>query len=47
MSLLHEHPIIECKIEFFEWKNNNWMKLLKELNIKIKSLNENRNIDYK
>ena len=34
-------------MKVFECKNNNWMKLLKRLNIKLKSLNENRDIEYK
>ena len=27
-------------------KNDGWMKLLKEMNIKIKTLNENKTIEY-
>lgn len=47
MSLLHKHPAIGYKIKNFEWKINNSMKLLMGLNIKIKSLIENRKIEYK
>ena len=47
MSLLQNHPATGYKIEIFEWKRNNCMKLSKELNIRIKSLNENRNTEYK
>ena len=47
ISLLHKHAAIEYEIKMFEWKNNRWMKLLKVLNIKTKSLNENRNTEYK
>ena len=41
MSLLHKHPVIAYKIKIFEWKSDNWMKLLNELNISTKLLNEN------
>ena len=44
---MHKYPVIEYKIETFEWKNNNWMKLLNELSINMKLLNENRNVGYK
>ena len=47
ISLLQNHPATGYKIEIFEWKNNNWVKLLKGFNIKMKSLNKNRNIKYK
>ena len=47
MSLLHKHSAIEHEIKTFEWKNNNRMKLLNELNMKMKSLIENRDIKYK
>ena len=46
MSILHKHPVFRYKIKVFEWKTN-WMKLLKGLDIKIKSLNENWNIECK
>ena len=36
MSLLYKNPIIKYKINIFEWKDSNWMKLLNELNIKWK-----------
>ena len=39
--------IIGSKIEIIEWKNNSWLKVMSELNIKIKLLNKNRNIGYK
>ena len=51
---MHKHPVIEYEMEIFERKNkrlivwiNNWilnncMKLSNELNIKMKSLNENK-----
>ena len=32
MSLLHKHTVIGYKIETFEWKIKNWMKLFKGLN---------------
>ena len=38
----YEHPGIEYKIEIFEWKNDNWVKLLNKLNIKMKSLNKHK-----
>ena len=51
ISLLHKHTVIECIYIyiyiFFLNENNNGTKLLKRLNIKTKSLNENRNIEYK
>ena len=47
MSLSYKHPTIGYKIETLKWKNHNWMKLLNRLNIEIKSLNKNRNIEYK
>ena len=34
--LLHKRPAIGCEMEIFEWKANNWIKLLKELNMKVK-----------
>ena len=46
ISSLHKHPVIEYKVKIFDWKNNNWMTLLYESNIKMKSLNENRNAEY-
>ena len=45
MSLIHKHPAIWYKIEIFEWRNNDWMELLRKLNIKMNSLNKNRNIE--
>ena len=43
---MNKYAIFE-KIEIIKWKNNNWMKLLKELDIKMKLLNERRNTEYK
>ena len=43
MPLLHKHSSIGHKTETFEWKKNDiGMKLLKELNIKMKILTENK-----
>ena len=47
MSLLQIHPVNEYKIKIFEWKTNNWIKLLNELKINMTLLKENRNIWYK
>ena len=47
ISLLQNHPATGDKIEIFEWKNNNWVKLLKGFNLKMKSLDKSRNIKYK
>ena len=48
MSLSHKQntQLLDIKLKFLNEKNiNTRMKLLKELNMKMKSLNENRNID--
>ena len=47
MSLLHKHTSIGNKIEIFKWGNKNWIKLIKELDIEMKSFNENRDIQLK
>ena len=47
MSLFHKEPVIEYKLEFLNEKNINLMKLLNQLKIKMKSLNENGNIECK
>ena len=47
MSLLHKHTSIGYTIEIFEWGNKNWIKLIKELDIEMKSFNENRDIQLK
>ena len=46
-NILNQKQIIGSKIEIIEWKNNSWLKVMSELNIKIKLLNKNRNIGYK
>lgn len=46
-DILNQKQTIGSKIEIIEWKNNSWLKLMSELNIKIKLLNKNRNIGYK
>ena len=46
-NILNQKQIIGSKIEIIDWKNNSWLKVMSELNIKIKLLNKNRNIGYK
>ena len=46
-DILNQKQTIGSKIEIIEWKNNSWLKVMSELNIKIKLLNKNRNIGYK
>lgn len=48
MSLLEKNRAVGYKIQIFKRKKDNvWVKLLYELNIKMKILNENRVIEYK
>ena len=48
MSLLEKNRTVGYKIQIFKRKKDNvWVKLLYELNIKMKILNENRVIEYK
>lgn len=48
MSLLEKNWAVGYKIQIFKRKKDNiWVKLLYELNIKMKILNENRVIEYK
>lgn len=48
MSLLEKSWAVGYKIQIFKRKKENiWVKLLYELNKKMKILNENRVIEYK
>lgn len=48
MSLLEKNWAVGYKIQISKRKKDNiWVKLLYELNIKMKILNENRVIEYK
>lgn len=48
MSLLEKSWAVGYKIQIFKRKKDNiWVKLLYELNKKMKILNENRVIEYK
>ena len=47
MWLLHKYSAIGYKLDIFEWKNNICMRLLTELKLAMKLLNEYRTNEYK
>ena len=46
-KLLNKNPTIGYKNKIIKWRNISWLNLLKELHMKIKLSNGNRNIRFK